>query len=270
MSSFFIPYGQSEFHAVTIGSGEALLICLHGFGESADHFECLNEALGNIYTIVSLNMPFHGKTDWKEAEDFDKEGLKTVIEKILSLTGKQKFSLMGYSMGGRLALCIVEKMASRINELVLAAPDGLKNNPWHMFVTQTRWGNRLFKHTTYRPQLFFRLLSLSNKLGLINQSIYKFAFHSMDKLEKREQVYFVWTAMRRMMPDKKKCKKLIAQYHIETLMLFGKYDRVIPPSLGYKFSDGTFPCKIVVLNKGHQLLSEALGVIIKNNIKTER
>ncbi|WP_295127247.1 alpha/beta hydrolase [uncultured Chitinophaga sp.] len=270
MSSFFIPYGHSRFHGVITGKGPQLLICLHGFGESAAHFNCLEEELGNIFTIVSLNMPFHGETEWKEQRDFDKDDLEALVKKILERQGKQNFSLMGYSMGGRLALCIVEKMADRIENLLLAAPDGLKNNPWHMLVTQTRWGNRLFKHTTYHPAFFFRLLTLSNRFGLINQSVYKFAFFSMDKLEKRELVYTVWTSLRRMMPNKRRCKKLIATHKIDTLMFFGKFDRVIPPSLGYHFSDGSFPCKIIVLNKGHQLLSESLGAIIKNNIKTER
>lgn len=270
MSSSFLPYGHSKFHAESYGSGGELLICLHGFGESATHFAVLEQELGKDFTILAINMPFHGETTWREQRDMDKDDLEKLVIKILHDRGKQKFSLLGYSMGGRLALCIVEKMADRINKLVLIAPDGLKNNPWHLFVTQTRWGNRIFKHTTYHPAFFFRLLTLTNKLRLINQSVYKFAFHSMDQLQKRELVYMVWTAMRRMMPQKKKCKTLMAKYHIQTLMLFGKYDRVIPPSLGYGFADGSFPCHIVVLNKGHQLLSETLGAIIKNNIQTER
>ncbi|UYQ92482.1 alpha/beta hydrolase [Chitinophaga horti] len=269
MSSFFIPYGHSKFHAVTYGNGPELLICLHGFGENAAHFECLQSSLGDQFTLLALNMPFHGETVWQEQRTFEKEDLINIFQKILQHQGKQKFSLLGYSMGGRLALCIIERMAGQINHLVLIAPDGLKNNPWHMFVTQTRWGNRIFKHTTYHPAFFFRLLTLTNRLGMINQSVYKFAFHSMDKLEKRELVYTVWTALRRMMPSRKRCKVLLAKHHIPTLMMFGKYDRVIPPVLGYRFSDGTFPCKIIVLNKGHQLLSETLGAIIKNNISTE-
>jgi hypothetical protein len=71
--------------------------------------------------------------------------------------------------------------------------------------------------------------------------------------------------MRKMMPDKKLCKQLLSRYKIQTLLIFGKYDRVIPPVLGVRFMDSTFPCKMLVLEKGHQLLSEELGEAILDN-----
>jgi pimeloyl-ACP methyl ester carboxylesterase len=68
-----------------------------------------------------------------------------------------------------------------------------------------------------------------------------------------------------MMPDKKLCKKLLAQYKIPTLLIFGKFDRVIPPVLGIRFMDSSFPGKMLVLEKGHQLISEELGEVIMDN-----
>ncbi|WP_153661352.1 alpha/beta fold hydrolase [Chitinophaga sp. SYP-B3965] len=264
-----LPYLQSTFSGIVVGSGEELLICFHGFGESALHFSCIEPALGNIFTIVALDMPFHGNTVWQENRDFSKDDLEALAGKILERFGKQRFSLLGYSMGGRLALCLVERMASRISHLILVAPDGLKNNPWHMIATQTRIGNRVFSYNTRHPELFFRLLTLWRRWGLLNESVYKFAFHSMDKLDKRQLVYNVWTNMRRMMPSKQKCKRLLAQYNIDTVMFFGRFDRVIPPVFGARFADGSFPCKLVVLEKGHQLLSEELGFIISQNIRSK-
>ncbi len=135
MPAFYLTYGQSRFHGICEGSGEKLLICLHGFGESALHFKCLAPALGDTYTIIALDMPLHGKTE---------DDLPALIAQLLEQHGRQRFSLMGYSMGGRLALCVIEKMAAQVDELILLAPDGLKNNPWHLFVTQTSWGNKIF------------------------------------------------------------------------------------------------------------------------------
>jgi len=266
MPAFYLTYGQSRFHGICEGSGGKLLICLHGFGESALHFKCLAPALGDDYTIIALDMPLHGKTEWKEGRDFTKDDLPALITQLLEQHGRQRFSLMGYSMGGRLALCVIEKMATQVDELILLAPDGLKNNPWHLFVTQTSWGNKIFKYNTYHPHLFFRLLILWRKLGLLNLSVYKFAFHSMDTLEKRLRVYEVWTCMRQMMPDKQLCKQLLEEHRIKTVLIFGRYDRVIPPVLASRFVNGKFLSKVVVLEKGHQLLSEQLGYIIKSNL----
>ncbi|WP_157962697.1 alpha/beta fold hydrolase [Chitinophaga deserti] len=265
---FSLSYLDSTFSGMQTGEGEELLICFHGFGESASHFRCMDAGLGNIFTIVALDMPFHGKTVWKEGRPMEKRDLAALTEKILERTGKQTFSLLGYSMGGRLSLCIVEQMADRIRHLILAAPDGLKNNPWHMFATRTILGNRIFSYNTRNPALFFRLLTFWRRSGLLNESVYKFALHRMDRPEKRQLVYNVWTIMRRMLPHKKRCKRLMAQHHISTLLIFGKYDRVIPPVIGEKFADGSFPCQVLVLDKGHQLISESLGFIIRKNIST--
>lgn len=265
---FFLSYKQSEFTGIVAGSGPELLICLHGFGERASHFRCMEAGLGNIFTIIALDMPFHGNTAWRENRPFEKEDLAALTEKILEKFGKQTFSLMGYSMGGRLALCIIEKLASRVKHLVLAAPDGLKNNPWHMFATQTTLGNRLFSYNTRHPAVFFRLLTLWRRWGLLNESVYKFAYHRMDRPEKRLLVYNVWTIMRRMMPSVKHCKQLLARYSVDTIAIFGRYDRVIPPVIGERFADGSFPCNIVVLERGHQLVNEELGFIIRKNIRS--
>lgn len=267
MPALNLPYLQSEFSGVIAGSGDELLICFHGFGESASRFTCMEPALGNIFTIVALDMPFHGHTTWNEGRDVEQEDLEALIKKILERFGKQRFSLMGYSMGGRLVMCIVERMAALINHVVLLAPDGLKDNPWHMIATQTRLGNRVFLYNTHRPALFFRLLSIGRKWKLLNESVYKFALHRMDSLKKRRLVYDVWTNMRKMMPSRRRCKKMMARYNVDTVMLFGRFDRIIPPVLGGCFADGSFPCKIVILDTGHQLLTESAGFIIRKNLR---
>lgn len=266
MSDFYLPYQQSRIHGVVEGHGEQLLFCFHGFGESAAHFRVLTPVLGDRFTLIALDMPLHGETEWKEDRPFEKDDLQAVITLLLQQYGKERFSVMGYSMGGRVALCAVERMADRIDHLLMLAADGLRNNPWHMFVTQTSVGNKIFKYNTHHPELFFTLLGLWRKLGLLNESIYKFAFHRMDKEEKRWQVYEVWTCMRKMMPDKKRCKRLLAKYNVHTLLIFGRYDRVIPPILGTRFMDGTFPAKMLVLERGHQLLSPQLGEVIMANL----
>lgn len=265
MPSFFLTYGNSLIHGTCEGGGEELLICLHGFGEQAVGFGRLSRTLGSLFTLVALDLPLHGQTVWNEGRAFTKEDMGAIIQLVLERQQHQTFSLMGYSMGGRVALCVLQDMASRINRFYLLAPDGLKNNPWHMFVTQTAIGNRIFRHATYHPQVFFGLLNTWHRLKLLNASVYKFALNSMNKLEKRELVYTVWTCMRKMMPDKKLCRKLLAQYKIPTLLIFGKFDRVIPPVLGVRFMDSTFPGKMLVLERGHQLLSDELGEVILDN-----
>ncbi|WP_440133466.1 alpha/beta fold hydrolase [Chitinophaga sancti] len=266
MQSFYLPYENSRIHGAIAGKGEDLLICLHGFGESTLPFSRLVPTLGKIFTIVAIDLPLHGKTEWKENRRFEREDLHAIITLLLETQKKSVFSLLGYSMGGRVALCLTEMMGSQMRELILLAADGLRDNPWHQFVTQTSIGHRLFKHITYHPKFYFWLLNTGNKLKLINNSLHRFANNSMNTLQKRELVLNVWTIMAHMMPNRQLIKQQLAQYRIHTLLIFGKYDRVIPSSLGIRFMDGTFPAEMMVLDKGHQLLTEDLGEIILDKI----
>ncbi|MBW8686396.1 alpha/beta fold hydrolase [Chitinophaga rhizophila] len=259
MSSFFLPYLKSHFHTIRHGTGEELLICLHGFGENATSFSRLQHSLGVHFTIVSLDLPLHGQTEWREERPFTMEDLKAVILLMLQHYHFKTFSLAGYSMGGRVSLCVVQQLAERIDRLYLLAPDGLKDNRWHMFATQTALGKRLFKYCTYHPQLFYGLLHLGRKLRFISRGFHKFTYNSMDTLAKRERVYFVWTCMGQMLPDRDICKQQLKKYRVQTLLLFGKYDRVIPPALGVRFMDGTFPCEMQVLECGHHLINDDAG-----------
>lgn len=60
---------------------------------------------------------------------------------------------------------------------------------------------------------------------------------------------------------------MLARYDVDTMLLFGRFDRVIPPILGKRFADGSFPCKVLVLEKGHQLVNVAVGFIIRKNLR---
>lgn len=266
MSSFYLSYRSSRFFGIREGSGTSLLICLHGFGEHSQYYAAVMPGLSDTYTMVALDMPVHGRTEWREAEDFKKADLIAVIAMVLEREGHTRFSLMAYSMGGRLAFCIVEAMAAQLDRLILVAPDGLHHNPWHRFVTTTDIGNRLFRYVTYHPGPFLRLLVLWKKMGWLNQSVYKFVLNRMDTKEKRELVYNVWTCMRWMRPDISRCKELLGHYNIPTLLIFGKYDRVIPPAMGTAFLDGSFPGKLLIEEKGHHLLTEELVGIIKKEL----
>ncbi|HEY0272754.1 MAG TPA: alpha/beta fold hydrolase [Chitinophaga sp.] len=263
---FQLTYGPHDFHGIRAGHGPALLVCLHGFGESAAHFLPLAEGLGRRFTLVALDMPLHGRTVWNGEAPMRKEDLQHILGLLLQQEGFTRFTLLGYSMGGRLALCAVESMAAQLDALVLLAPDGLFANPWHLFVTQTGVGHRLFRYQVTHPAFFFKLLVLARRLGWINESIYKFAYQRMDTEEKRLQVYRVWTTLRRMMPDLHRVALQMRQYQVKLLQVFGQYDRVIPPAFSRRFGNADFPVTTLVLEKGHQLINGSLGETIDTNL----
>src|SRR5882757_6972898 len=149
------------------GTGNKILLCFHGYGESADSFAFLGDALGNEFTILAIDLPFHGRTEWEEGLIFLPDDLLAFLEKITAgLAGAAgRWWLLGYSMGGRVALSLMEKIPEKIGRLVLVAPDGLKMNPWYWLATQNPAGRRLFRWTMRYPGWFFFVLKVAGKLG---------------------------------------------------------------------------------------------------------
>ncbi|HUB61439.1 MAG TPA: alpha/beta hydrolase [Puia sp.] len=260
-----IPYKSSQLHYYIWGTGSRLLFAFHGYGESADSFSFIGEALDPDHSLIAIDLPFHGRTDWKEGLLFTPRQLYEIMKEIVarhSAPGPAadptttRWGLIGYSMGGRIVLQLAENHPGSIDKLVLLAPDGLKVNSWYRVATRTAAGNLLFRWTMRRPGWLFLLLRLSHALHLVNQSIYKFAVHHIDDRTVRHDLYTRWTTMRKFRPHLEKLPGILRRRHIPVSLVYGKYDRIIRWRTGKKeFSNGGFGrSRLILLDTGHQLL----------------
>lgn len=255
MESFFIPYHGSSFHVVKYGKGEDIIFCFHGYGEEASTYSIFEELLGDAYTLIAIDMPFHGKTDWRGPLLFALNALIDIINELLDSADK-KFNLMGYSMGGRVAFRLLEAIPERVKKLVLVAPDGLHKNPWQRFSTETYVGNRLFKFTMENPDWLFGLMKMAFALRLLNPSIEKFIRYYLDEEQQRLMLYKRWTTMRKFRPSISKLQQIFMKQQIPLHIFFGKYDRVIVAKRGYTFAKKLPSVYIAEIEAGHQLLHQ--------------
>ena len=265
MQSASISYRSSQIHYSYGGSGEKLLLCLHGYGESEKTFHFLESYLPAGYRIVAIDLPFHGGTTWNEGLHFSTDDLIVIINSICQQHGDNMGRLMlaGFSMGGRVALSLVEKLPAQTDKVILLAPDGLKVNIWYWLATRTLIGNRLFHFTMRHPQWFMWLLKAGNVLGVINQSIYKFTRYYIHDQQVREALYNRWTCMRNIKPHLPIIKKAVVQYGIPVHLLYGQYDRIIRHERGEKFRRGIESfCTLQVIPTGHQVLQEKNVAVI--------
>ncbi|HVU54015.1 MAG TPA: alpha/beta hydrolase [Puia sp.] len=258
MHNHTLIFRESRIHYYRWGRGPQLLLCFHGYGESAAGFAFLEEFMGDAFTILAIDLPYHGQTDWKEAP-LTAATLLAIIDEILTGTHTQKkdWWLMGYSMGGRIALSLLEQAPERIARLILLAPDGLVVNPWYWLATQTNPGRRLFKWTMYHPGWFFFILRTGNKLGLVNPSVYKFVANYVDNRKIREELYTRWTGLRLFKPRLAAIKDSIRRRQLPVQLLYGRFDRIIRVERGEQFRKGIEPwCELTVIPAGHQLLKK--------------
>ena len=266
MSEHYVLFRRSRFHYSRWGEGNRVLFAFHGYGESAASFRFLAAALARDFTVIAIDMPFHGETEWNEGHLFAPGDLLGLLSEIAAGLpgGGEEWSLLGYSMGGRVALQLVELAPEKIRWLVLLAPDGLRVNPWYWLATQTGPGNRLFEYTMRHPGWFFFLLRAANGLRMVNPSVYKFTLHYIDDAEVRRLLYTRWTVMSGFTPLPGVISEIVRRRGMSVHLLYGRFDRMIKWQRGEKFRRRCAPfCQLTVVPSGHQLLqSKFMEVIV--------
>ena len=136
-------------------------------------------------------------------------------------------SLLRYSMGGRIAMRLLQDEPECFDRLILAAPDGMVINPWYWIATATSVGNRLFRWSMRRPALLFLALRFCQALRGLNPSVFKFAMHYIDDAKSRQNLYIRWTGMRLFKPDLPQIAAAIIRRQLPVTLIYGKFDRII-------------------------------------------
>lgn len=271
MQHQFLSYKTSQISYYRFGSGSRLTLCFHGYGEDAASYSFLGKYAGDQYTFLSIDLPFHGQTEWNEGLLFTTDDLLEIIQSLLSetmgndrwpmtgqrSTNKTRLTLIGFSLGARVALSLYQSQPETIEKLVLLAPDGLKVNFWYWLSTQTWLGNNLFAFTMKQPGWFFGFLKIMNRFRLVNTSIFKFINYYIGDKDVRRLLYERWTSLRKLKPNLQRIKSLVRQHKTEVRLIYGRHDRIILPTKGEKFKKGIEEhCTLNIINSGHQVLHE--------------
>jgi pimeloyl-ACP methyl ester carboxylesterase len=275
MEKWLLDYKSSKISYYRFGTGPKLVLCFHGYAEDATIYAFGEKYAGKQFTFYSIDLPFHGLTEWNEGLTFTPRDLRQIIEEILRFNKLKlhpgsgqasplKLTLLGFSLGSRVALSLYQSMPEQIEKLVLLAPDGLKVNFWYWLVTRTWLGNKFFAFTMKHPGWFFGFLKMLNKLRLVNASIFKFVNHYIGNKDVRHLLYVRWTALRKFKPNLRRVKSFLENDQTPVHLVYGKHDRIIRSSTGEKFRKQIEKqCSLTIIDSGHQVLQEKhAGVIL--------
>jgi pimeloyl-ACP methyl ester carboxylesterase len=100
------------------------LILLHGFGASLDTWEPWAQALSQRYRVIRFDLPGFGLTGPDPTGDYtDAREIKILVD-LMDQLGVARASLVGNSLGGRIAFNFAALHPDRVKRLVLVSPDG--------------------------------------------------------------------------------------------------------------------------------------------------
>ena len=103
-----------RLHSETIGEGAPVAL-LHGWAMNLRVFDGLSAALASTHRVTAIDLPGHGRSPWRA-------GLTpTAIADWLLEELPERCALLGWSLGGQLALRIAARAPARVSRLVLLA-----------------------------------------------------------------------------------------------------------------------------------------------------
>ena len=111
--------GTTKLHYEVSGSGPALLV-LPGLGADIRDVQTLIDGLAASRTVIAVDNRGAGLSD-KPDEPYTIEQMAVDAVAVLDAVGIERLSVLGYSMGGRIALELALTHPERVDRLVLLA-----------------------------------------------------------------------------------------------------------------------------------------------------
>jgi pimeloyl-ACP methyl ester carboxylesterase len=100
------------------------IIMIHGLGSSLHTWEDWAKLLESQYRVVRFDMPGAGLSEPDPTGDYSDARVRFLLAALMDKLGVAKATLIGNSIGGRIAWGFAARNPDRVTKLVLVSPDG--------------------------------------------------------------------------------------------------------------------------------------------------
>ena len=118
MTEKFIMAGETPMHVADTERGEQCVVLLHGYLESMLVWDEFVDLLKKDLRVVTLDLPGHG-VSMINGEVHTMEYLADCVALTMNALGIDKYSVVGHSMGGYVALAMLDKYAKHLENITL-------------------------------------------------------------------------------------------------------------------------------------------------------
>src|SRR5574340_26179 len=126
--SRFIEINSIDVHYKIHGSGEPVLILLHGFASSTYSWEDVVQPLAEVGTVIAYDRPAFGLTErpmageWTGESPYSNASQVKMLIGLMDALGVEKAVLIGHSAGAVIAMQTALSYPGRVSGLVLVDP----------------------------------------------------------------------------------------------------------------------------------------------------
>jgi pimeloyl-ACP methyl ester carboxylesterase len=231
MIQFTLPLPFGNLTALRLNpQGKRLCIMLHGYRDTAQTMlPIAQHFVANGYEVVLLDLPLHGTSTFTR-DVYTAENLAATLLFILQHNTKP-FSLLGYSLGGRLALVSLPFLAQAHHtpeQLFLLAPAGCPQNPIHHYIEMPLFLKKAVQHIANHSSIFIHLARFLHKIKLLGKFELAFTEKQLNNPEQRKLLFIWWQSLSFLLLDFDKINAVIKQNNIRNFMFFGTKDNILP------------------------------------------
>lgn len=245
------------------GDGLIPMLAFHGIGQDHRCWETLSQSIGNQYTIYAFDLYFHGQSPSLNAESLSKPDWKLFLENFLEQHQINQCAVVGFSMGGKFALCTYEAIPERVIDLWLLAPDGITVSPWYKLATGWWLTKSVFGWYMKNYDSFRKFSNLMVRFGMISKSSVKFAQSTLATPEQRQRVFRSWVGFRLLNPDIKQLSQTANCLKTNIRIYLGEYDALLPLHYVDPLHKHLNNCELNILKTGHHRLVEKVAELLK-------
>ena len=119
-TSKFVTVNGLRLHYLDWGNvGAPPVVCVHGYTSSAQAFNALARQLQDRFHVIAPDVRGHGESAWSPAGEYQFTDLVSDLAEFIDQLGLMRFTLIGTSMGGIIAMAYAGAHSERLLCLVI-------------------------------------------------------------------------------------------------------------------------------------------------------
>nr|WP_255688748.1 alpha/beta hydrolase [Pontibacillus sp. HN14] len=240
------------------------MIFVHGFLSSKFCYRYMIPELLDQFDLYSFDYPPFGNSDKNDAYEFSYKNFAHIIIELMDQHHIQKASIAGHSMGGQVALICSHLFPERIEKLILMAPSTYmkKLGFWLQHASRLPIFPLLLKRYLYKRGVYHSLLDCVHDPHMINKEMIQGYMQPFFKEE-------IFRCLSKMIRDREGDlpARHLRDIRANCLIFWGKEDKVLPVSLGYRLVQDLPSAELEVFDRSGHLLPEEIPAVITDKIK---
>lgn len=237
------------------GTAERAILLIHGFLSSTFSWRFLFPLLSPYFTVYAVDLPGFGRSDKGRHYPYTLTAYAKSIHNFIQAEGIQTLTLMAHSMGGQVALRLAKLAPENVDRLVLIASSGYlpAAKRWHKLLLRLPFSYSIVPRLITKKRVDQQLNAVYYNLKNIDiaETYEGYLTPLRDPAFPRALFKFARSRESDLSSD------MLQQIEQPTLLIWGRYDRIIPLRIGERLLQDLPDARLEVIEEaGHVPMEE--------------